>query len=311
MYDLIPPYGTLDDLLPGVPRQPEPAERYNALNELLKQEPQPLPVMPFFSETGSMVKVCNASDETLTVSSIVQIDTDFINDSSYIVTPRNFYLFGKPVEKLNGIWGIALDNIPPGQWGAVQISGIALVDPPRGEYETDGDSSSGMSVERNDFVFAGLDGALHFSTKGEAQVISYCPGNRKAVIRLGVSDHRYRGMFSVRENGDGTLTVKGGETDLHVSDVYQYSGGASVEDTLLEARSKGTLICLVAKFQNDIWKLEVRQIDDTTRDLYIPGEQIFIELARYRGVDQWGYLRGFRQLWQGGMVRFRERYFVE
>ena len=113
MYDLIPPYGTLDDLLPGVPRQPEPAERYNALNELLKQEPQPQPVMPFFSETGSMVKVCNASDETLTVSSIVQIDTDFINDSSYIVTPRNFYLFGKPVEKLNGIWGIALDNIPP------------------------------------------------------------------------------------------------------------------------------------------------------------------------------------------------------
>lgn len=312
MYDLIPPYGTLNDVLPGTPWQPESAARYNAVNELLKQEPRPLTETPFVSPAAdTTVKVCNASEKMLSVSSIVQLDTGFINDENYIITRRNSYLFGKSVEQLNCFWGIALDNIPPGQWGSVQISGIAVVDPPRGEYESLRTSPYGKEPVRNNFVFAGTDGALHFGTRGEAQVLSYCPGNRKAIIRLGVSSPRYTGMFAVLENGDGTLTVKGGETDLVSSDVYQYFGGAFIGDTQLPAENRGSVICLVAKYKNLSWQLSVEQFRDSTRDIYIPGEQIFIELARYYGVDEWGYLRDFQQLWQGGMVRFKERYFVE
>ena len=44
---------------------------------------------------------------------------------------------------------------------------------------------------------------------------------------------------------------------------------------------------------------------------YEPGKKIYWELARYSGVDHYGYLVDFQQLWQGGMINFRDRYYIE
>ena len=313
MYDLIPPYGALNDVVSGSPWQPEPAARYNAVNELLKQEHWTLPAEHAFSGGRPVLKVCNSSESELSAGSPVQIDTDFINDSSYSVHRRNFYVFGRAVEKIHRFWGIALDNIPPGAWGEVQIGDLILVEPPRGEYEYTENSPYGKKLIRNDFLFAGTDGALHFGQRGEAEVVSFCPNNRKTLIRLGVRDREYSGMFSVAENGDGTLTVKGGETDLHATYTASanYQGGSFTGDTVIPARNRGTVVCLTARLEGEKWQLEIAQADNDPTSLYEPGVRLYWPLARYSGVDEWGYLRGFRQLWQGGVINFSERYYVE
>ena len=313
MYDLIPPYGSLNDVVPGTPWQPEPAARYNAVNELLKRES--FAPVPESSVPGSrqLLRVCNSSGSVLPIFSPVQVDTSFIDDDSYFVHRRNCYVFGRPVEKIHGLWGIALDNIPPGEWGEVQISGLMLVEAPRGEYEYTASSPYGKRSVRNNFLFAGTDGALHFGQRGEAQVISFCPNNRRTLVRLGVRDQEYCGMFSLFENGDGTLTVRGGETDLYATytDSVNFEGGSFIEDTVIPARNRGTVVCLVARLVEEKWRLEIVQADHSPHALYIPGEQLFWPLARYSGVDEWGYLRSFQQLWQGGVINFSERYYVE
>lgn len=313
MYDLIPPYGALYDVLPGDPWQPESAARYNAVNELLRQEhtPPPSPVFPGGSE--QILNVLNVSEKEILINSPVQLDTSFAPvEEDYRISQRNFFACGKPVENLSSIWGVALENIRPGQSGTVQMSGIALLEQPKGFLER----TIKERIVRNNYIFAGLDGNYHFGQRGRAEVIWFEPYSNCVLVQLGSEKgYQYTGMFAVLENGDGTFTVKGGETDL-IETYYEgqhYTGNASINDTVIPVEGKyneGKNVLLLAKLAGPQWQLEVKLAGSDIADYYIPGEQIYWELARYSGVDEYGYVFDFQQLHQGGVINFRERYYT-
>ena len=319
MYDLIPPYGMLQDVVPGDPWQPESAARYNAVNELLRQERSPAASQ--FRPPGEselLLWVCNSSDKLLPIHSPVQIDSSFVPDSSCRLTRKSLYAFGKPMENLYGFWGIAQENIAPGQAGPVQVGGLALIEDACGFYEknyTTVDES--VYKVRNTFIFPGLDGKFHFGRRGSAEVIWHCAANNRTLVRLGAPCREYTGMFAVLENGDGTLTVKGGETDLYEPDIayLSYRPGVSIGDTILPVEGNqyyGRTVVLVATLdKHSYWHLSVALTEANRSDLYIPGEQIFWELARYASVSKEGYLQDFQQLHQGGIVNFKERFYIQ
>ena len=71
-------WGIFNDVLPGDPWQPEPAARYNAVNELLRQERFTTPAAPLWSRGElTCINVLNTSDQPLLFNRAVQIDTDF------------------------------------------------------------------------------------------------------------------------------------------------------------------------------------------------------------------------------------------
>ncbi|MBQ9754508.1 MAG: hypothetical protein IJV93_07145 [Lentisphaeria bacterium] len=322
MYDMIPQCGALQDVLPGDIWQPEPAARYNAVNDLLRQEQAdpgvPVPV------TGSecIITVCNATEKTFSIGSAVQLDTSFVPDPEDTrLWHRNIRAYGRPVENEYSIWGVALDNIHPESSGPVQISGAAMIRNPLGEFEKSYKYNyyAGTSrTVRNNFIFPGRDGRYHFGKRGGAEVIWYDKYSGWTLVRLGAKDHSYTGMFAVIENGDGTLTVKGGETDLtHSGTVTVPESGSEffVPDTVIKVeggQADGRVIVLQATYNtaDQPWKLEILA-SDYLPHCYEPGKKIYWELARYSGVDHYGYLVDFQQLWQGGMINFRDRYYIE
>lgn len=315
MYNLIPPYGTLQDVVPGDPWQPESAARYNAVNELLRQEPLAAFPQQVKFKDGNVLYICNVSDRQLSARSAVQIDSDFAPSNVPGPNFRNICAYGKPVENIHCFWGVALENIPPGMSGEVQISGIAAVDIPETDFEiTLNDQTSWRRKIRQNFVFPGLDGKFHCSTRGGAEIVWFCDRSETALVKLGVRSQDYNGMFAVIENGDGTLTVRGGETDLIPGSAGRNMG--FIEDTVIPVKfsphhNNGSYICLVAKWKNQQWELEVVSTKDGAYTLYIPGEQIYWELARYDDVSRDGKtLKGFQQLWTGGVINFRDRYFI-
>ncbi|MBO5792455.1 MAG: hypothetical protein J6S54_08285 [Lentisphaeria bacterium] len=316
MYDLIPPCGALHDVAPGDPWQPEPAARYNAVNELLRQEnafipPQEEPKRP---GRGDILYVSNISDKVLPVNSAVEIETWNAPEQVYGPSYRNIYAYGKPVENVRGFWGVALENIHPGMMGPVQVSGIAAVDVPEKDFEVTLDAYTMFERKvRQHYIFPGRDGRFHTGTWGGAEVIWANPRMPQVLVRLGARSNDYEGMFAVFENGDGTLTVKGGETDL----VYGDNGADSaiIKDTLLPveyvyAGDNGRVICLVARWDGKMWNCQVLSLKGRAQTLYIPGEQIYWELARYAGVRSDGTLLALQQLWTGGIINFQERYYI-
>ena len=44
---------------------------------------------------------------------------------------------------------------------------------------------------------------------------------------------------------------------------------------------------------------------------YVPGEVMCWDLARYRGIDDSGHIYDLVQLWQGGPINFKDRYYAE
>lgn len=322
MYDMIPQCGALQDVTPGDPWQPESAARYNAVNDLLRQEPgSPIggQILPEHSECT--ITVCNVSNKEFRLYSAVQIETSYAPDEHYL-WHRNVRAYGKPVESGGDIvWGVALENIRPGKSGPVQISGAALIKDPLGVYEDTYrenpyavGSGNVFRKVRNNFIFPGMDGRYHFGKRG-ARIIWYCKPTGYVLVHLNSQyDKGYTGMFAVLENGDGTLTVKGGETDLKPT----WSAGLDpsgtmgfINDTVLKVEgTSGRVIALQATLTKGTWKLEVISVKNS-QECYVPGEKIYWELARYSKVGKDGYLEDFQQLWQGGMINFRDRFYIE
>ena len=317
MYDLIPPCGALHDVAPGDPWQPEPAARYNAVNELLRQENAFLPPQTEQKRPGrgDILYVSNISDKVLPVNSAVEIETWNAPEQVYGPSYRNIYAYGKPVENVRGFWGVALENIHPGMMGPVQVSGIAAVDVPEKDFEVRINPNSIVEHKvRQSYIHPGRDGRFHPGTWGGAEVIWVNPRMPQVLVRLGVRSNDYEGMFAVFENGDRTVTVKGGETDL----LYGVNGTALsiVEDTVLPveynyAGQNGRTICLAAKWDGKRWNCQILSLKDWAQSLYIPGEQIYWELARYAGVRSDGTLLALQQVWTGGIINFRDRYYIE
>lgn len=311
MNEIIPPYGFLNDVLPGDPWQPEPAARYNAVNELLKKEFSSETVSSFPRQGSSgFLTVKNTSDKEILLGSAVKIDTECAVFGFSRIDCNDPFVCGAPMTDGKGFWGLAVEKIRPGHAGIVQVSGVAVIRDlkgPRTFYETPFDSER---VKKNEYVFPGQDGLFHLGSHGTARLLFYDKDSCNAVVLLGSSSYSYSGMFAVSDNGNGTLTVKGGATDL---DSF-YSSTAHFEDTVLPVVSESSewhYVCLIAGWKEGRWSLsaDIHRYPDSY--FYAPGEKIFVPLARYAGIREDGYISGLVQLHQGGAVFFRERYYIE
>jgi hypothetical protein len=226
----------------------------------------------------------------------------------------NFYgIAGAPMDDGKGFWGVAVDDIEPQKYGCVQVSGVAILSSKylKGVYqyfETPYDSSR---LKKNKYVYAGGDGFFHLGNHGQASVIYYSKTNGNALVLLGCkSPDKYDGMFAVHDNGDKTLRINAGSTDL---DSF-YTGYARFEDTVLPVISESSewhYVCLIASWIESRWHLSADIHRYPNSYFYVPGEKIFVPLARYSGIRSDGYIRDLVQLHQGGMVNFRERYYIE
>ena len=313
MYTVTPAGGTFNDVLPGDPWQPEPAARYNAVNELLRQESFTTPDAPPWSRGElTCVNVLNTSDRTLLFNRAVQLDSEFARSQDKI-DYSNLYACGRPVENEEGFWGVALENIEPGHSGMVQVNGIICLRHVWGEYSVPDPVNPSKTFCRNNFIAAGVDGVYHLVNRGQARVIWYCVEQESAIVMLNCHGYFYDGMFTVLDNGNGTLTVKGGMTDLPTA---SYSSDVCIlEDTIIPVYAivRTTYVCLTAvRKSNGGWNLSVAQTGRPNgSDLYSPGERIVWPLASYIDISGVGHVRGLVQLHQGGAVNFRDRYYGE
>ena len=291
MKDIPLPVEALNDVLPGSPWQPEPAARYNALNALLRQE-----VLPGFPDPAptpgneTLLPVRNITDEILPGGKAVEICPDPRADLAV-----NFHLpvlFGRAVADEGHCWGIATENILPGRSGLVQVGGAAVVRNVRGTPDR--------------FVIPKPDGYFHFSSGGRAEVLyhnSLTPSD--AVIYLGGGGAAgYSGMFGVTENEDNTVTVGGGMAITTFGE-----GPKTVEGTTLRktASDRLQLVLLNARLTGATWSLFF-SIGEGMYSGYIPGEQICWPLARLTSGGS--PPRSFVQLWQGGVIDFSSRYYL-
>lgn len=311
MYDLIPPYGNFNDVLPGDLWQPEPAARYNAVNELLRRESMTAAQTAPTVDPHCLLQIFNPTEKTFPPGSPVQTDTFFAPEGFGHIDRRNLHAYGRPVTDERAVWGVALEEIRPRRSGPVQLAGVALLKDIQGKYYNALELRDGHELieSRNNFIYAGLDGKYHFAQWGRAEILWYDEWSRDAVVLLGGRRYPYSGMFAVTDNGNGTLTVKAGETDLR-----GYPAGiARIGDTVIPATVSGqdNYISLNAsRVPPYSWVLEVKHGKEPNAH-YVPGEVMCWDLARYRGIDDSGHIYGLVQLWQGGPINFKDRYYAE
>ena len=292
------PSEVLNDVFPGDQWQPEPAARYNAVNALLRQgySPQRTEYCGL-QDQGGVVNLLNVSDTLLPVYGPVELILSGRADN--IIDFRNPMIYGGPVKNIDCRWGVALENIEPGHAGPVQISGITFL--------------HGVEKAADHFVtvipLPNGGAQYEFAGQGRAEVL-YADDYKRAVISLGTSAARYSydGMFAVKDNGSGSFTIKGGITDI---DDSSKPGQHFIDDMTITPPDSDKLvyILLVASFEAGSWKLSYKTTED--ENYYIPGRQIFWHLAYYRGFDHsTGFARDLTQLWQGGMICFRDRFYI-
>ena len=311
MNEIIPPYGFLNDVLPGDAWQPEPAARYNAVNELLKREFVSEADNPHVSRRGSsgFLTVKNTSDKEIVMGSAVKISTECAVTGFSRISCNDPFVCGAPMTDGIGFWGLAVEQIQPGGTGVVQVSGVAVIRDLKGPY-TFPVTFYDHHLKKNEYVFPGKDGFFHLGSHGGARLLFYDKDSCNAVVLLGSVSDTYNGMFAVCDNGDGTLTVKGGDTDL---DNF-YSSNAWFKDTVLPViceTSEWHYVCLIASWSDSSWHLSADIHRYPYSYFYVPGEKIFIPLARYSGINSDGFIRDLVQLHQGGCVNFRERFYIE
>jgi hypothetical protein len=116
----------------------------------------------------------------------------------------------------------------------------------------------------------------------------------------------YDGMFAVTVNEDGTASVKGGWVFIEHNALPHYVGDAIIPYLV------GNWVCLVARKPGirDPWELFFTSCTPMDLpNLYVPGTQMYMEIAGPRTRDNAPAVL-LVQYWQGGAVRFAERYYV-
>lgn len=147
-----------------------------------------------------------------------------------------------------------------------------------------------------------IEAAVAF--RSSAEYPSKRPGKNSIDISTPGGSSAYNDMFAVTDNGDGTATIKGGVAQIGFAEIPKYIEDATV------AYSYGDFICLIARRDGvrEAWKLSFVSTNGNVKDLYVPGTQMYFELA---GPDGTGNHALLVQYWQGGMIRFSDRYYVE
>ena len=115
----------------------------------------------------------------------------------------------------------------------------------------------------------------------------------------------YDGMFAVRENDDGTVTVNGGFVDLTPigPNAPREIAGSTLQKPEVEYPTSQLFVLLTARYVLGLWQLAFEISTDGR--LYTPGELISWPLARLSSPG-----KEFVQLWQNGMINFSDRYYL-
>lgn len=262
------------------------------------------------SNSPLYITLLNTSEQMLFANKAVQIDTDFAGDNDNLY--NEVYVCGRPVENEDRFWGVAMQDIPPGEKGTVQVGGVARLHV-LGDYIIPYPDDASKVYCRHDFVTPGSDGFFHLFNRGNARVIWFDDASHNAVVMLNSRSYLYDGMFAVLAIDDERLLVKGGVTDLLKT---SYARAVNVlEDTVIPIKGwlyDFTYVCLTGT-RNSAggWDIAVEQtFSHTFSDLYKPGEKIVWPLASYSGNTMAGHARALKQLHYGA-VNFKERYYVE
>lgn len=265
---------------PGEKFRPN-AKKENALSRLLNGVSN-FSTGGFFQapEERSVSLAINASGDVIPAGSPVELVKEPEGKSaSLIETPA--ILVTKKKNGSSGLWGIALEELQAGALGPVQLHGVSICTRVQGE--------------KLDFVDANENG-FFYSNSGAARVLKSNSEEKSALVFLGEAwDYGYNGMFAVSII-DGMVHVAPGYTDLG-----EFEGGYLKEDDPAIG-----YVCLVADVSlgHGEERFSVRCSQNPNRDLYKAGDYVYWELARkINSAD-------IIQLHMGGMVAFRERYYI-
>ena len=328
MYNVTPTSNIFKDVLPGEPWQPEPAARYNAVNELLRQENN-INSAHLTAVAGNQccINVFNTSNRLLDFRKAVQIDTDFAGPEN-LINLSDPYVCGKPVEDEECFWGIALENIPPGKAGMVQIAGVFSLP------EVWGARSYQLSYNGNpepfyqNYINPRKDGAFELNNRGRARVLWWqttrkenqgnTPKAGRAVVLLNTPDsYIYDGMFAVKDKGNGNLFVKGGLTDLVLGQFADKVATLEDSEVSINPHNDPMYVHLVAtKGNGGIYDWTLKAVNSVTAngmEMYQPGQTMVWPLARYNSATYYNdhYSPVTLIQLQYGPVNFRERYYLE
>lgn len=286
---------TYPHISPGDKFRPS-AEKENSISRLLEGVNNPFsPSMGIFPEESSVTLSYNVGGSPIKAGAPAEIVKDFdgapeLSSDCPAVLVRKIYDF-KPIT-----WGVALDYISPGEIGSVQLQGVCVFSGVEGDY-----ALPKINVSE--------EGKFVYSSTGPARILRRSISEGVAVAFL-ERPSGYNGMFAVRYNGNGKLEINGGYTDLN----FKEKGGVGmfyVEPATVPIEFKRATVVLAARYNSERqwWETEFMQSDYPWANVYIPGEQIYMELANYTYYE--GHSCTIEQLWQGGMLPFKSRYFVE
>ena len=114
------------DVVSGEVWRPEPAERYNAVNQLLRQE-RSGNVMPRRPVSGNTLDFCNVSPTEIprfTPVSITGVYAEHEQENLWSRYDGQVLVSGVPAVNDLYLWGIAADSVLPGEFGTLTVSGL-------------------------------------------------------------------------------------------------------------------------------------------------------------------------------------------
>lgn len=225
---------------------PEPAQRYNAVNELLSQ----------FGYSGSnkgksgfvnraAYHAVNRDSGVIGAGIAVEPSAAALENSGLVPVK-----ISKP--GTSALWGVSTGSVEPGKTGSVQLTGVITVQ-----------LASALPAGTK-YVAPGAGGKFIAASSGRAQVIA--AKDLTATVILGAGgESRYSGFFVLKaadepeeQNAtpkikvtDGTGTL-GGNAGIYVSGINLIY----VPETILDVKTAGFVI-LEASYENEEWTIEI------------------------------------------------------
>lgn len=188
---------SFQDVVPGEERQAESAARYNAVNQLLRRS---------FSGSGDFgqhisgrsVEFCNISTQVIPCFAAVSVTGTYSGSEVQWHWSRpdgHALVCGVPAENELQLWGISMDEVAPGEFGTLIVSGLAPAYFPAGCRQVS-PSPSGLNAGNGAEVVA--------------DVCEYAGGESlPGIILLGRSreNSAYNGVFKLQRVSSTELEI--------------------------------------------------------------------------------------------------------
>lgn len=194
------------------------AEKENALSRLLDKSGVPTSVQgASFPEERSVSLAYNCGKTTILADAPAEIVFKMTAAEKlpvFTVGPPSM-LVKSAAGTAPEFWGIALEEIPAGSLGPVQISGVSIctkIAPPHPEM-----------FHQNTFISVNKEGGYFYSGIGAARVLRYNTEQKTALVYLD-QNNVYRGPFAVRFDGSSLSVIDGRDPEGPNSGTYWING---------------------------------------------------------------------------------------